>query len=108
DFRQPDGNCASGAPCSRATMFSIDEQAKTATLVWQHDVGVYAPFIGSIQVLPGGHVEYDIGTFGGAAQARVQEVTMDDAANVVWQLDVADSYVYRAFRIPSLYPGVQW
>ena len=88
--------------------WGLTAKAMTATLIWQHNVGVYAPFIGSIQVLPGGHVEYDIGTFNGVPRARIQELTMDSVANLVWQLDVTDSYVYRAFRIPSLYPGIQW
>jgi len=26
----------------------------------------------------------------------------------VWQMDIAGQWAYRAYRIPSLYPGVQW
>jgi len=26
----------------------------------------------------------------------------------VWQMNVTGQLVYRGFRIPSLYPGVEW
>jgi hypothetical protein len=61
-----------------------------------------------LAILPNGNVEYDIGTVNAARQARLQEVTMDSAADVLWQLDMTGAYIYRSARIPSLYPGVQW
>jgi hypothetical protein len=111
DFRLPDANCGVPGPStcySRAVVYSLDVSAHTATIAWEHSVGVYAPFIGSVAVLPGGSIEYDIGTFNAAPQARLQEVTMDSAADVLWQLDMTGAYIYRSTRIPSLYPGIQW
>ena len=40
--------------------------------------------------------------------AMTREVTMDAAAKPVWEMTVSHSNLYRANRIPSLYPGVQW
>jgi len=43
--------------------------------------------------------------------SRIQEVTMDSNPQLVWQMDVTGDYgqlVYRGFRLPSLYPGVEW
>ena len=108
DFRLPD-NCANAGTCySRAVVYSLDVNAHTATIAWEHRPGVYAPFIGSVAVLPNGNVEYDVGTVNGATEGRLQEVTMNGAADVLWQLDMSGAYIYRSKRIPSLYPGVQW
>jgi hypothetical protein len=111
DFRLPDDNCGVPGPAtcySRAVVYSLDVGAHTATIAWEHRVGVYAPFIGSVAVLPSGSVQYDIGTFNATTQACLQEVTMDSAANVLWQLDMTGAFIYRSARIPSLYPGVHW
>jgi len=35
------------------------------------------------------------------------EVTAS-GSQTVWQLSIDNQFSYRAFRIPSLYPGVQW
>jgi hypothetical protein len=41
--------------------------------------------------------------------SRIQEVTMDPTnPQLVWQVDLSGQLAYRALRIPSLYPGVQW
>ena len=38
----------------------------------------------------------------------ILEVTKTTPAQTVWQMQVAGQNIYRGFRIPSLYPGVQW
>ena len=41
--------------------------------------------------------------------ASVYEVTQDPTnPQTVWQLQITGQNAYRAMRIPSLYPGVQW
>jgi len=40
--------------------------------------------------------------------SEVMEVTPDDNPKTVWQLNVTGANAYRAYRIPSLYPGVTW
>ena len=54
-----------------------------------------------------GNLEYDLCAEPGYT-GTVREVTMDAEAKTVWEMTVTHSNVYRANRIPSLYPGVQW
>ena len=38
----------------------------------------------------------------------MQEVTQEQNPQLLWQMNIAGQLAYRGFRIPSLYPGVQW
>ena len=40
--------------------------------------------------------------------AAIYEVTHTTTPQIVWQMDVNGQFAYRANRLPSLYPGVQW
>ena len=108
---RPDSNgqgCVEYVTCySRAVMMSIDESALTAQITWQYDPGWYSFWGGSIAVLPGGDIEID-STVLNMGHSRVIEVTPGSAPQVVWQMDTSNSYFYRAYRIPSLYPGISW
>jgi arylsulfate sulfotransferase len=42
------------------------------------------------------------------ARSRVEEVTPDTNPTLVWQMDIDGASAYRAYRIPSLYPGMLW
>jgi arylsulfate sulfotransferase len=122
DFRplDPDGDLCSpfigtGIQCySRATIFQVDEGAKVANLLWDNPPGDFSNWGGSINQLSNGNVEYDINALTppqvpGTA-SEVQEVTQTSPAQVVWKLDFtpATATAYRAYRVPSLYPGVNW
>ena len=98
------------APCfSRATIFQVDEVAKTASLLWQYLPGFYSFWGGSIGLVDNGNVEFDMSApFGFASASRVMEVTQDTNPTVVWQMDINGANAYRGSRIPSLYPGVTW
>jgi arylsulfate sulfotransferase len=80
----------------------------TATLKFHQVIPAeqYSFFGGSTTRLANGNLEYDL-----CAQPKytgiVREVTMDAAATV-WEMTVSHSNLYRANRIPSLYPGVAW
>ncbi|MCU1297249.1 MAG: arylsulfate sulfotransferase [Acidobacteriaceae bacterium] len=102
--------CGATVACySRASIFKIDENAKSADLLWQNLPGFYSYWGGSIDVLTNGNVEYDMSApFGYTLASRVLEVTQTANPQVVWQLDVSGENAYRAYRIPSLYPGVAW
>jgi hypothetical protein len=60
-------------------------------------------------VLPDGNLEYDVAfdehTPG---VSYIQEVTQEQNPQLLWQMNIAGQLAYRGFRIPSLYPGVQW
>lgn len=95
---------------SRATIFQIDESTKAATLLWDDLPGMFSFFAGSINQLENGNVEFDVNAPSGFPfAAQVQEVTHTTDPEIVWEMTVPfPTYAYRAYRIPSLYPGVSW
>jgi arylsulfate sulfotransferase len=90
-------------------VYDIDETAMTATLKFHQIIPPeqYSFFGGNTTRLDNGDLEYDLCALPGFT-GIVREVTQDSAAKTVWQMTVTHSNVYRANRIPSLYPGVQW
>jgi arylsulfate sulfotransferase len=104
-------NTHGAAACySRPVIFQMNESAKTATILWQYKLPVFSLCCGSINVLENGNAEYDIAaeTFLPVVSSRIQEVTQEVVPQLVWQLDLNEQLAYRAFRMPSLYPGVEW
>ncbi len=99
------------APClySSAPVLEVDEARRTATLV-EHYVppaSMYSFFGGNVERLANGNLEADFAAPTGGSV--VQEVKGPDGAQqVVWQAVTRGTNQYRAFRMPSLYPGVQW
>jgi arylsulfate sulfotransferase len=102
--------CGSAVPCySRPVIFQLDETAKTAQVLWQYKLPIFSFCCGSINTLDNGNAEYDIAVAAqGPYSSRIQEVTQEPVPQLVWQMDVTGHLAYRAFRIPSLYPGVEW
>jgi hypothetical protein len=85
-----------------AERYEYDEAKRTARLVdsFAAPPGIVGRLGGSTQTLPNGHTLVSFGNGG-----SVQEY--DSSGNVVWRLDPAPGYVFRAIRIQSLYkPGV--
>lgn len=122
-----DGNdrqLAPGAPCgtpaqtfcytmcacySTGDVFQLDEGAKTATLVFQDVPNLFSYYGGNAEVLTNGDLEYDLSAAGPSQGAIVLEVTQQvNPRQVVWQMTIPSHSAYRVFRMPSLYPGVQW
>jgi len=106
---------ASNISCySRATIFQVDESAMVANLFWADLPGYFGVWGGSINQLDNGNVEFDINAAAppttGDSASEVQEVTQSSTAQIVWQMDVHPNAAnaYRAYRVPSLYPGVAW
>lgn len=102
-------------PCySRANIFRIDDNAKTADLAWSDSPGFYSLWGGNMNQLPNGNVEFDAnsptGPSGLITGSIVQEVTQTSPPQVVWQMDVGPTTTnaYRAYRYPSLYNGITW
>ncbi|HEY1807194.1 MAG TPA: aryl-sulfate sulfotransferase [Acidobacteriaceae bacterium] len=97
-------SCYSSVP-----IFNIDESAKTATLTF-HDIlpaSQYNPWGGNAEVLANGDVEYDVASYY-TSDSVVSEITDQPTPQTVWHLLMTNNNMYRAYRLPSLYPGVQW
>ena len=97
-------------PCLYSTVLNLDldEAAKTATISFHPTAPTYSFFGGNAAVLKNGNAEYCESATGPGTAADIYEVTKDSSAQTVWQMHVTGQNAYRGFRIPSLYPGVQW
>jgi arylsulfate sulfotransferase len=98
---------------SRATIFQIDESSMVADLSWQYLPGYFSVWGGSQVQLSNGNIEFDLNAPltapGPNVASEVQEVTQTSTPQVVWKMDIpVPMYAYRAYRVPSLYPGVTW
>lgn len=109
----PGVNCnTAGQPACLYTtipVFQIDENAKTARLT-SHQIlptNLYSYFGGNTELLKNGDIEYDLaGT--STTDSDIFEVTPTATPQTVWHLHSSGSQAYRGYRLPSLYPGVQW
>ena len=105
---------STGAPsCLYSTIpvWQIDESAKTAALTFHQILPstLYSNFGGNAEQLPNGNIEYDLCNAGTSPPGSwVYEVTQQSSPQTVWSMHITGTYLYRAFRIPSLYPGVLW
>jgi arylsulfate sulfotransferase len=108
----PGGTCGvAGQPSCFSTVpiLDLDETAKTATLVFNPTTPDYSWFGGNAQILNNGNVEYnECGATMPANNSVVLEVTQTSPPQTIWKMNLTGQYAYRAMRIPSLYPGVQW
>ena len=112
----PQGNLPASCLYTTIPVYRIDENAMTATALFRHKLPpqLYNFFGGNTELLANGHVEYDLcglivpgaGLLGGGSLVR--EETMEDNPQTVWSLQLSGGNFYRAWRVPSLYPGVQW
>jgi len=103
-------DAAGAPPCHYSTIpiMQIDENAKTASFLF-HQVqptSLYSSFAGSTRVLANSNIEYNLAGVG--TDAYTFEVTPTSTPQVVWQMHLIGSNTYRSFRMPSLYPGIQW
>jgi hypothetical protein len=115
DFRvfAPGVTCGTGSapPCLYSTVpvLQINETTKTATLGFHQILppSLYNFFGGNAQVLANGDVEYDLCGLTPEG-SQVFEVTNESDPQTVWNMKLTNNYFYRSYRLPSLYPGVQW
>ncbi len=97
-------------PClySAALLFQIDETYKTATVVAHYLPGEYSYWGGNVEQLANGNIEADFNTGAPGGFSDIFEIIPGMAPEVVWHLRMSAQNAYRGFRMPSLYPGVQW
>lgn len=104
--------CGTGSapPCLYSTVpiFQINESKMTASFTFHQIIpaNMYNAFGGNAEVLDNGDVHYDLCGIG--LNSAVFEVTPDSQASTVWELQSTATPLYRSYRLPSLYPGVQW
>jgi hypothetical protein len=104
-------NCdvQAGSDCyTTIPVLQIDENAKTAEFLF-HQVlpaPLYSFFGGNVRPLDNGNIEYDLA--GVTTGAAIYEVTNQSSPQTIWSMTAPQAYMYRAYRVPSLYPGVQW
>ena len=89
-------------------VFRIDEDAKTATIEDRVTLPVpmYSNFGGNAEVLANQDLEYGLSRQPNGSS--IYEVLQDSSHTPVWSLKYNSGNFYRGFRLPSLYPGVQW
>jgi arylsulfate sulfotransferase len=98
-------------PCySSVPVFELNEITKTAQVVSEKKLSsAYSICCGSASQLPNGDLEYDVAfDIYTPGLSFVQEVTQQATPQLVWQMNITGQLAYRAFRMPSLYPGVEW
>jgi len=113
DREFPDGvtcGVGNGPACLYSTVpvLEVDEAARTATVLSRVRVPdyLYSSWGGNVELLPNGNTEFNLsGSFGGSV---TEEVTSGPNPQPVWLMAIPNGAAYRAYRIPSLYPGVQW
>lgn len=98
-----DNGLAHSPPQSRAVQYRLDQEAKTATVVWEyrHDPPLFTPFVGSVQRFQNGNTLVGFG-----AASLMTEVT--PGGLVLWEGRLTVNrqpvpYFYRARRVVSLY-----
>ena len=91
-------------------VYQIDENAKTATLTFHQilPLNLYSFFGGNTELLANGNIEYAESSTTPSTDSDIFEVTNSSTPQTVWHLHTNGVNAYRGYRIPSLYPGVQW
>jgi hypothetical protein len=87
---------------SRGQVWRIDEQARTATLIHNADMGVYSNALGSAQMLKSGGYTFQAGFINPASVfSRSIETSAD--GKVVYAQQVEGTTEYRNFRLADMY-----
>ena len=101
----------STADCySTAPVLQIDESNMTATMIEHYIPGptadfYYSFFGGNAEIENNGDMEVD---FCAAKNGAVVQELDPSAKNVIWQGFTPGADDFHVYRLPSLYPGVQW
>lgn len=89
---------------NRGQAWKLDEENRTATLVLNADLGVYAVAVGSAQTLKNGGYSFEAGFINPASvYSRAVETSAD--GKVVYAQQLEGQIEYRSFRVADLYSG---
>lgn len=103
---------ATGAKCgttgqpdcySTVPIFQIDENARTATVVWRDKLEFFSSAVGNMQVLDNGDVWFDAGRVG--EQSIIREVTRETTPQTVLEMRV-NEIIYRAIHTSNAKLGI--
>ncbi len=104
------GSCGvTGQPACFSTVpvLQLDDQAMTAKLAFSASAPAYSFFGGNAAVLSNGNLEYCESATAPSNSADIYEISQTEPPQSVWHMHL-NQFTYRGFRMPSLYPGVQW
>jgi hypothetical protein len=87
---------------NRGQVWKLDEAARTATLVHNADLGVYAIAVGSAQTLKNGGYTFEAG-FINPDSPYSRAVETDRNGKVVYAQQVDGLIVYRSYRVADMY-----
>lgn len=95
---------------SSVPIFQVNEYTKTASVLWEDKLApAYSICCGDALILPTGNVEFDVAYDVNTPNVSyVEEVTQTQSPELLWRMNITNQLAYRAYRIPSLYPGVTW
>jgi arylsulfate sulfotransferase len=95
---------------SSVPVFDVNESSKRAQVQYEVNLSpTYSICCGDALILSNGNVEYDVADdLLTPGVSFVQEVTQEQSPQLLWQMNISGQLAYRAFRIPSLYPGIEW
>jgi hypothetical protein len=89
-------------------VYQLDESALTAQVLQQTNLApAFSICCGGALFLSNGDLEYDV-ALAIPNLSYIQEVTPQPTSQLVWQMNIAGQLAYRGFRIPGMYPGVEW
>jgi len=99
-------------PCySSVPTFQLNEYTNTVQVLSEVNLSpAYSICCGSTNLLANGDLEYDVAFDVNTPNVSyIQEVKQDqNPPQLVWQMNITGQLAYRGFRIPSLYPGIEW
>jgi arylsulfate sulfotransferase len=108
-FTCPVPKISGGCYYSRAPIFTIDENAMTATVSNGQLGPVYSFWGGNAELLQNGNIEADYTDVNDTNNSLIVESTQGVNPTAVWQMNTTNATTqYRAFRQLSPYPGVTW
>lgn len=95
---------------SSVPVFQLNEYTHTAEVLQEINLSpAYTLCCGSSNFLANGDWEYDVPLDVNTPNVSyIQEMTAEQNPQLVWQMNITGQLAYRGFRVPSLYPGVEW